>query len=80
MSATFRAMVAIINSSIPAPGYLIDDRQQIDFHVGFGLDRNAPSYFFGLGYSFRIDGVLQQRDRASTRPLEATPRLNLVTK
>ena len=61
-------------------GYLIDDRQQIDFHVGFGLDRNAPSYFFGLGYSFRIDGVLQQRDRASTRPLEATPRLNLVTK
>lgn len=61
-------------------GYLIDDRQQIDFHVGFGLDRNAPSYFFGLGYSFRIDGVLQQRDHASMHPLEATPRLNLVTK
>ena len=56
-------------------GYLIDDRQQIDFHVGFGLDRNAPSYFFGLGYSFRIDGVLQQRDHASMHPLEATPRL-----
>ena len=61
-------------------GYLIDDRQQIDFHVGFGLDRNAPSYFFGLGYSFRIDGVLQQRDHASMHPLEATPRLNLLTK
>ena len=27
-------------------GYLIDDRQQIDFHVGFGLDRNAPVLFF----------------------------------
>ena len=65
---------------IGATGVAGDDRQQIDFHVGFGLDRNAPSYFFGLGYSFRIDGVLQQRDHASMHPLEATPRLNLVTK
>jgi opacity protein-like surface antigen len=61
-------------------GYLIDDRQRMDFHVGFGVDRNAPSDFFGLGYSFRIDGVLQQRAPGSTRSLEATPRPNLVTK
>ena len=42
--------------------YRIDDRQQIDFHVGVGLDRNAPGYIFGIGYSFRLDGVLRQRD------------------
>jgi len=35
--------------------YRIDDRQQIDFHVGVGLDRNAPGYIFGIGYSFRLD-------------------------
>src|SRR6516225_8193084 len=63
---------------IGATGVAGDARQQIDFHVGFGLDRNAPSYFFGLGYSFRIDGVLQRHDHASMHPLEATPRLNLV--
>jgi Putative MetA-pathway of phenol degradation len=44
-------------------GYRIDDHHQIDFHVGVGLDRNAPNYIFGVGcYSFRIDGFLQ-RDR-----------------
>jgi hypothetical protein len=40
-------------------GYRIDDHHQIDFHVGVGLDRNAPAYIFGVGYSFRIDGVLR---------------------
>jgi hypothetical protein len=38
-------------------GYRIDNLHQIDFHVGFGLDRNAPAYVFGVGYSFRIDGL-----------------------
>src|SRR5262249_43471505 len=37
--------------------YRITPTRQIDFHVGFGLNRNAPDYFFGLGYSFRIDGL-----------------------
>jgi hypothetical protein len=60
-------------------GYRIDDHHQIDFHVGVGLDRNAQNYIFGVGYSFRLDGFLR-RDRAATRPLEATPQLNLVTK
>jgi hypothetical protein len=36
-------------------GYRITDNQQIDFHIGFGLNRNAPTYIFGIGYSFRID-------------------------
>jgi opacity protein-like surface antigen len=60
-------------------GYRIDDHHQIDFHVGVGLDRNAPNYIFGVGYSFRIDGFLQ-RDRAAMRSLEAAPRSGLVSK
>jgi hypothetical protein len=40
-------------------GYRITDTQQIDFHIGFGLNRNAPTYIFGLGYSFRLDGLFK---------------------
>jgi Putative MetA-pathway of phenol degradation len=36
-------------------GYRITDTQQIDFHVAVGLNDNAPSYIFGIGYSFRFD-------------------------
>jgi hypothetical protein len=46
-------------------GYRIDDHQQIDFHVGVGLDRNAPAYIFGVGYSFRLDGVLRDHSSGS---------------
>jgi hypothetical protein len=31
--------------------------QQVDFHVAFGLNHNAPTYTMGIGYSFRIDGL-----------------------
>ena len=31
--------------------------QQIDFHVGVGLNRNALTWLFGLGYSIRRDGL-----------------------
>jgi len=31
--------------------------QQIDFHVGFGLNSSSPDHFFGVGYSFRLDGL-----------------------
>jgi hypothetical protein len=31
--------------------------QQIDFHVGVGLNRSSPNHFFGIGYSFRLDGL-----------------------
>jgi hypothetical protein len=31
--------------------------QQIDFHVGFGLNSSSPDQFFGVGYSFRLDGL-----------------------
>jgi hypothetical protein len=37
--------------------YRITPRQQLDFHAGFGINRNAPRYFFGVGYSFRLDGL-----------------------
>jgi Putative MetA-pathway of phenol degradation len=35
--------------------YRLTPTQQIDLHVAFGLDRNAPAVVFGVGYSFRID-------------------------
>jgi len=57
-------------------GYRIDDRHQIDFHVGVGLNRNAPNYIFGLGYSFRLDGFLRERDRT----LAPSPSAGLTTR
>jgi hypothetical protein len=36
-------------------GYRITSDQQVDFHVAFGLNHNAPTYTFGIGYSFRLD-------------------------
>jgi hypothetical protein len=39
--------------------YRITRTQQIDFHVAFGLNNNAPHYIFGLGYSFRFDGLAE---------------------
>ena len=37
--------------------------QQVDFHIAFGLNHNAPSYIFGVGYSFRLDGLLPATPR-----------------
>jgi hypothetical protein len=37
--------------------YRVTPRQQVDFHFGFGLSRAAPSRFFAVGYSFRLDKV-----------------------
>ena len=33
--------------------------QQLDFHVGFGLNNSSPDHFFGIGYSFRLDGLFR---------------------
>ena len=49
---------ALINSG---GGYRITHNQQIDFHVAVGLNRNSPNYIFGLGYSFRLDGLFKSR-------------------
>jgi hypothetical protein len=37
--------------------YRITPKQQIDFHLGAGLNRAAPSYVIGVGYSIRFDGL-----------------------
>ncbi len=39
--------------------YLLTKTQQVDFHIGFGLNRNSPTYIFGIGYSFRLDGLFR---------------------
>ena len=37
--------------------YRVSPTQQIDIRVGIGLNRAAPDYLFGLGYSFRFDNL-----------------------
>ncbi|CCE11320.1 exported hypothetical protein [Bradyrhizobium sp. STM 3843] len=37
--------------------YHLSPKEQIDFHVAFGLNHNSPTYIVGVGYSFRIDGL-----------------------
>ena len=32
--------------------------QQIDFHVGVGLNSSSPDHFLGIGYSVRLDGLM----------------------
>ena len=36
----------------------ITPKQQLDFHVGVGLNASSVGQFFGLGYSFRLDRLL----------------------
>jgi hypothetical protein len=31
--------------------------QQLDFHVGVGLNSSTVDHYFGIGYSFRLDGL-----------------------
>ena len=35
--------------------YRITPKQQIDFHLGFGVSRAAPEHFLAVGYSIRLD-------------------------
>jgi hypothetical protein len=43
--------------------YHVNRTEQVDFHIAFGLDHNAPGYVVGVGYSFRIDGVFAHAPR-----------------
>jgi hypothetical protein len=43
--------------------YRLSPTQQVDFHVAFGLNKNAPSYIVGVGYSFRLDGLFASHPR-----------------
>jgi len=35
--------------------YRLPKTEQIDFHIGAGLNKDAPGFVFGLGYSYRFD-------------------------
>ena len=37
--------------------YRITKTQQLDFHIGAGLNNNSPVFFIGFGYSFRLDDL-----------------------
>ena len=43
--------------------YRLSKTQQVDFHVAFGLNHNAPNYIVGVGYSFRFDGLFASNVR-----------------
>ncbi len=43
--------------------YHLNRRQQVDFHIAFGLNHNAPNYVVGIGYSFRLDGLFSGPSR-----------------
>jgi hypothetical protein len=43
--------------------YRLSPTQQVDFHIAFGLNHNAPSYIVGAGYSFRFDGLFAGKPR-----------------
>ena len=36
----------------------LTNTQQLDFQAGFGLNSSSVDHFFGIGYSFRLDGLL----------------------
>jgi Putative MetA-pathway of phenol degradation len=57
---TDRSSSQLINSGAV---YRLTPRQQIDFHIAFGLNHNAPSTIVGVGYSFRIDGLFADKSR-----------------
>jgi len=43
--------------------YQLSRTQQVDFHIAFGLNHNAPNAIVGIGYSFRFDGLFASRPR-----------------
>jgi hypothetical protein len=49
-------------------------RQQLDFHLGFGLSQAAPDQYVGIGYSVRVDGLFggSKVERRPNRDCQAT--------
>jgi len=43
--------------------YHMNHTQQVDFHIAFGLNHNAPSHIVGVGYSWRLDGLFARFPR-----------------
>ena len=50
--------------------YHITRTQQVDLHIAFGLNHNAPAYIFGVGYSFRLDGLFAGKRPVMGRDIE----------
>jgi hypothetical protein len=48
--------------------YRLSSTQQIDFHIAVGLNRYAPAYIIGVGYSFRLDGLFSFEQRIAQGP------------
>jgi outer membrane putative beta-barrel porin/alpha-amylase len=44
-------------------------RQQLDFHLGFGLSHVAPDRYVGVGYSIRVDGLFGRSSLPAARGL-----------
>jgi outer membrane putative beta-barrel porin/alpha-amylase len=51
-------------------------RQQLDFHLGFGLTPAAPDRYVGVGYSFRIDGLFREFRSSVRDPAVSGSRLS----
>jgi hypothetical protein len=45
------------NQILDGGSWRVTRLQQLDFHVGFGLNSSSPDHFFGIGYAFRLDGM-----------------------
>lgn len=43
--------------------YRITPKQQIDFHLGFGIPPTSPEHFFSVGYSIRLDRLIGAKNR-----------------
>jgi Putative MetA-pathway of phenol degradation len=43
--------------------YHMNRTQQVDLHIAFGLNHNAPAYIVGVGYSLRFDGLFASHPR-----------------
>ncbi|WP_423968875.1 transporter [Bradyrhizobium sp.] len=43
--------------------YRLGQNQQIDIHLAFGLNHNAPNTIVGVGYSYRFDGLFGRLPR-----------------
>lgn len=51
----FKRQSPVLNFAHFGGEYKVTPHQQIDVHFGVGLNREAPNFFVGAGYSVRID-------------------------
>lgn len=54
-TGTFRQGAAPQNTADLGATYRLDDKHQVDFMIGKGLNNAAPDWYFTVGYSLRFD-------------------------